>query len=581
MAIHFRPRRTAYAKLRRYHVRLRAATLTVASTLVLLIGLVLFICRIYIVQENPPSFIAYVSNEESVDLSDMPKVKDISSNLDPSASVAPSVSIAISPVITALEPMEVNMPATEDTRDSLMNFGAMTLSTGSIGAGLEGAYGMGARLGGGGDGNGKGGGGGKAAGGGKPISALEGTLYDFKKKRNGRPSDMADNEGNMDMVYLLGKFYRNGWRKSVMLPFWHAKEKLYCSCFYLPNSEDKEAPHAYDCDDVMEASRWAAVYRGKVKAPKSGRFRFVGIGDSVLAVRFNHKNVLAAGFHALELTEKGGRKKMRDGEEVQLDTWNGHRSEIAMKNHYVYSYPQVQYWVDLFTAPTYAALSNPCIFNEEVEEEVCAGSKVVGKHKKKIFTYEDGPIEPGRKRKVTGEREIEVVDRVCVKTKKEIVTRKRPLFHTLYQCMEDLQHKTNLEGGFEAGTPFEVKEGEWYDIEVLVAEVGGGKFGFCLLIDDMDESAKLIHTNGEPVFQLFRTAHIAPTAEEYYKEKIHFPMEGNGQDVLVDEEMIQATTVPGARSEFYPSPSTNRATTQHVAPPYDTDSMIWEARPRH
>ena len=39
-----------------------------------------------------------------------------------------------------------------------------------------------------------------------------------------------------------------------------------------------------------------AIYRGKVRAPKSGKFRFVGTGDECVAVRFNRKTVLEAGY---------------------------------------------------------------------------------------------------------------------------------------------------------------------------------------------------------------------------------------------------------------------------------------------
>ncbi|HEY2341862.1 MAG TPA: hypothetical protein VGH90_02475 [Chthoniobacteraceae bacterium] len=44
---------------------------------------------------------------------------------------------------------------------------------------------------------------------------------------------------------------------------------------------------------------WAAIYKGKVIAPFTGQFRFVGFADDVLEVRFEGKHVLSAGCHML------------------------------------------------------------------------------------------------------------------------------------------------------------------------------------------------------------------------------------------------------------------------------------------
>lgn len=58
-------------------------------------------------------------------------------------------------------------------------------------------------------------------------------------------------------------------------------------------SEDAVAFHGLQ--EGVRPQRWVAVFRGRVKAPKTGRFRFVGAGDEMLAVRFDGKLVLDHG----------------------------------------------------------------------------------------------------------------------------------------------------------------------------------------------------------------------------------------------------------------------------------------------
>ena len=102
----------------------------------------------------------------------------------------------------------------------------------------------------------------------------------------------------------------------------------------------------------------------------------------------------------------------------------------------------------------------------------------------------------------------------------------------------------DIAGGFTPGKEFSVKEGEWYEMQVMVSEIGGGEFGFCLLLDEMNADAKKRTKDGKPLYQLFRTAFSAPTAKETY-ESIKY----KDDTILVD-------------------------------PPYDMDSRIWQAKPQ-
>ncbi len=107
--------------------------------------------------------------------------------------------------------------------------------------------------------------------------------------------------------------------------------------------------------------------------------------------------------------------------------------------------------------------------------------------------------------------------------------------------------------GFTAGNIFEVKQGEWYDMEILISEIGGGNFGFCLLIDELVDgvSTSMKTTRGKmrngldgqiPVLQLFRTQLVEPDVAEIYATMKY------SDDVLP------------------------------VNPEYDKDSYVWPAR---
>ena len=123
-------------------------------------------------------------------------------------------------------------------------------------------------------------------------SALEGTLYDTKQTRGGSPTNLSEAQ----FTELLSKFVNGGWKESDFNKFFKADVKLYAAQFYIPRSSAAEAPKAFKCEKQVQPSRWIAVYRGKVKAPKSGKFRFVGAGDDSLVVRFNNENVFDYGW---------------------------------------------------------------------------------------------------------------------------------------------------------------------------------------------------------------------------------------------------------------------------------------------
>ncbi|MCW1923865.1 hypothetical protein OKA05_14955 [Luteolibacter arcticus] len=127
----------------------------------------------------------------------------------------------------------------------------------------------------------------------KPTgNALVGTFYDFKQNQDRKPTGV-----NSDKVeQILHEFINNGWKeRALQEKYYKATQTLYQTKIYLPTMPAKNAPAAFQCEKEVQPSCWAVIYRGTVSPPESGRFRFVGFADNVLAVRFDGKLVFDYG----------------------------------------------------------------------------------------------------------------------------------------------------------------------------------------------------------------------------------------------------------------------------------------------
>lgn len=247
------------------------ASSTVAGMLVLLLtGLILYFTVILLAEPSQPEFITYTPPAEDAPPSPQPVVEELSSKpSSPSTDIAPSVIVAVG--AAEIQMAQVDLPVSDSSDGTGLELG-VGIGTGGIGDGIgNGGIGIGDKNGGG--------------------SSLEGTFYDLKQTRQGSPTSYNNNS----TVQVLHDFVQN-WNQGVLSKYYQSPTKLYASCFCLPNCKAEYAPIAYECRDKVQPAHWVAVYRGKVKAPKSGTFRFCGTGDDTLCVRFNGKTVLESGW---------------------------------------------------------------------------------------------------------------------------------------------------------------------------------------------------------------------------------------------------------------------------------------------
>ncbi|MDR2982679.1 MAG: hypothetical protein LBV12_10590 [Puniceicoccales bacterium] len=140
-------------------------------------------------------------------------------------------------------------------------------------------------------------------------TGLAGTFYDIKQTHDRQPVDLkkgyedkvgdhagspiADSWGYNKVLY---NFLQRDWDTSMLDAYFRAPETLTLSQVYIPPMSANGAPKAFNVEEFVKPSRWLALYKGNVIAPKSGRIRFLGFGDDILVTRFNKKVVLDSGF---------------------------------------------------------------------------------------------------------------------------------------------------------------------------------------------------------------------------------------------------------------------------------------------
>ncbi len=138
------------------------------------------------------------------------------------------------------------------------------------------------------------------------AGGIIGSFYDLKQFADGTPTEMEPGDGKQAYVDKLREFCRAGFKEGVLVKYFKSPEKLTLSQVFMGKAdgaplEAGDAPRDYGVQDKVKASRWLAHYTGKIKAPKSGRFRFVGLGDDILTVYWNNKPVLEGGYDFLSV----------------------------------------------------------------------------------------------------------------------------------------------------------------------------------------------------------------------------------------------------------------------------------------
>ncbi len=403
MAVKVRMSAAAERQLKKAAERNRLVALLAGLFLMLGGAALLYGSAILVVQEAPAAFVAYLSPAEEAPGSFSPSMQELASRApSPAEPVVPQLILSTGAAPVQIEQVELDVEDIPEDSSLLFEMGLNTglddgLGQGGIGLGGEAPEG----------------------------AAFVGYYYDLKHTRKGERSSFYPRPGsppmreNREIARVLHEFTRN-WSSTVLERFWRSPKRLYASALYMPHCSADYAPVAFHCDPEKHLSYgFVVLYRGKVRAPKSGRFRFVGAGDDMLCVRFNRQMVLEAGWCI---------PSMYDNSASCLE------------------------------------LSSITARGQEYMENIRAG-------KDKLHS---------------GYEYVELPDN------------------------GDWQRI----GGLTAGTPFEVKAGEEYPIEILISELAGGAFGYILFMEDMTDAPQMQKPADQRFFDLFRTGFVQPDAEQ-------------------------------------------------------------------
>lgn len=124
------------------------------------------------------------------------------------------------------------------------------------------------------------------------LGGLPGTFYDLKQTKDLKPTEMTDAEFRTKLKEIV----QRGLKDRDLAKFYKAPSPLYQTKFMIPRMSAEGAPAAFQVEKFVPPRRWLVIYRGAVKAPKSGHFRLVGAGDDVLLVRFNNRLMFDYGY---------------------------------------------------------------------------------------------------------------------------------------------------------------------------------------------------------------------------------------------------------------------------------------------
>jgi hypothetical protein len=289
MSLHAELSPDALDRLKKQRRNSTITSLSIAVLSLVLVGLILGILLLPDVIQETPQIVTYETPvpEETDDDVKKPQAK---ADRTPAA---PASSMAMVVAANTAAPTSVPVPDVEATNPSL-DFGMDN----DFGDGW-GSQGMG-------DGGGFGGGGGFGSG--NPGSGgLKGLMYDFKQDRDGKPTKY--NIANArDFVDNVLRIQQDRFSEGSLARYFRAPNYLYLTHLAIPFSNAVDGPSFFGAKEKIKPSGWIAAYHGTVTVPKTGTYRFSGMGDDYLVVMVDGRTNLVACWHDIQNSIAGSWK---------------------------------------------------------------------------------------------------------------------------------------------------------------------------------------------------------------------------------------------------------------------------------
>jgi hypothetical protein len=127
----------------------------------------------------------------------------------------------------------------------------------------------------------------------RSSGGLEGIMYDFKKKRNGEdvPYEIAN---PTEFVERAVRLQKSDFSEPSLSRYFRAPQSLFLTHLAIPFSNAESGPSFFGADGDIKPSGWMVHYQGRITVPRSGTYRFSGLGDDYLVLMLKGRMRLAA-----------------------------------------------------------------------------------------------------------------------------------------------------------------------------------------------------------------------------------------------------------------------------------------------
>lgn len=168
-------------------------------------------------------------------------------------------------------------------------------------------------------------------------SSISGTFYDLTQDAKGNSNGFREKEDFYPLMMSLANKHDRG----LLKKYYRSPNKAKTPYFCVPPSAPKVLPMMFACEEKCSGEYCVALYRARVIAPKSGKFRFVGAGDDVMCVRFGGKTVLECGYFIPGAADRNNLKDCMENGRKDNEAGKRFRAAIASgkdKKHAGYEY---------------------------------------------------------------------------------------------------------------------------------------------------------------------------------------------------------------------------------------------------
>lgn len=273
MSLHINLSPEAMERLQRQRRASAISSFVISMLVLVLIGMLLALVMLPQLIQITPEFTTYVRPEMPT-TTDHQKPMELSNRPKPAAPSAVSARVMVA---------QTSAPVSFDVPDVSLEFEGLGTGISDFGSAWTGT----------GDSTGAAGGSGGFGSSDSASGGLAGKLYDFKQSPDGDEIryDLADREEFVDRVLRLqrSRFSASSLRRHFVAP-----NSLYLTHLAIPDSNASAGPEYFGAKDSIKPSGWMAHYRGRVVVPKSGTYRFSGLGDDYLVVMVNGRERLVA-----------------------------------------------------------------------------------------------------------------------------------------------------------------------------------------------------------------------------------------------------------------------------------------------